>query len=74
VDNAEDSDAYSSCLALIDSLPYFSECKRTSYDLLRLRPGMTVLDAGCGLGDDAFRMAKLVIPGAGSSPLTQASS
>jgi len=24
---------------------------------------MTVLDAGCGLGDDAFRMAKLVIPG-----------
>jgi ubiquinone/menaquinone biosynthesis C-methylase UbiE len=24
---------------------------------------MTVLDAGCGLGDDAFRMAELVIPG-----------
>lgn len=63
VDHADDSDAYSSCLALIDSLPYFSECKRASYRLLQLGPGMTVLDAGCGLGDDAFRMAELVTPG-----------
>jgi len=63
VDHADDSDAYCSCLALIDSLPYFKDCKRAGYDLLRLGPGMTVLDAGCGLGDDAFRIANLVMPG-----------
>lgn len=39
-------------LALIDSLPYFSECERASYRMLQLGPGMTVLDAGCGPGDD----------------------
>ena len=60
VDGAKDASAYSACLSLIDSLPYFRECKERSYELLKLAPGARVLDAGCGLGDDAFRMAERV--------------
>jgi ubiquinone/menaquinone biosynthesis C-methylase UbiE len=62
VDNARDQDAYFSCLALLDSLPYFRKYKAASYELLQLAHGMTVLDAGCGLGDDAFRMAERIMP------------
>lgn len=63
VDSAQDMDVYFDCLTLLDSLAYYQEYKIKSYELLLLRPGMTVLDAGCGLGDDAFRIAKLIIPG-----------
>lgn len=63
VDRAKNQDAYFDCLALLDSLPYFREYKRKSYELLQLRGGMTVFEAGCGLGDDAFRIAAQVMPG-----------
>ena len=62
VDNAQDMDAYFDCLTLLDSLVYYQEYKNKSYELMQLAQGMTVLDAGCGLGDDAFRIAKQVIP------------
>ena len=63
VDSAQDLSAYFDCLTLLDSLAYYKEYKIKSYELLQLRAGMTVLDAGCGLGDDAFRIAKLIMPG-----------
>lgn len=63
VDRTNDREAYFSCLALLDSLPYYRESKQKSYQLLKLKPGMTVLEAGCGLGDDAVRIAELVMPG-----------
>lgn len=63
VDGAGDADAYAACLSLLDALPYYRECKLRSYDLLDLKPGCRVLDAGCGLGDDVFRMADRVQPG-----------
>ena len=63
VDNATDRDVCLSCLTLLDSLPYYSEYKRKSYDLMELAPGMSVLEAGCGLGDDAFRIAQRIAPG-----------
>jgi len=62
VDQAENKNAYFDCLSLLDSLPYYRQCKMKSYELLDLRPGLTVLDAGCGLGDDVFRMAECVMP------------
>ena len=34
VDRASDFALFSSCLTLIDSLPFFAECKRESYELL----------------------------------------
>jgi ubiquinone/menaquinone biosynthesis C-methylase UbiE len=63
VDGAKNRDAYFACLSLLDSLEYFREYKLKSYELLQLKHGMTVLEAGCGLGDDAFRIAERIIPG-----------
>ena len=63
VDRASDFEVFSSCLTLIDSLPFFAECKRESYDLLNATPGRRILEVGCGLGDDAAALAKRVAPG-----------
>lgn len=63
VDGASDFEVFSSCLTLIDSLPFFAECKRKSYDLLNATPGRRILEVGCGLGDDAAALAKRVAPG-----------
>src|SRR5262245_44971753 len=63
VDRAGDFAVFSSCLELIDSLPFFVECKRESYRLLGAAPGRRILDVGCGLGDDAAALAALVATG-----------
>lgn len=63
VDRATDFAVFSGCLTLVDSIPFFADCKRESYALLGATPGCRVLDVGCGLGDDAAAMAKLVSPG-----------
>ena len=63
VDAAADFAVFSSCLTLIDSLPFFAECKRASYDLIGAAPGRRILEVGCGLGDDAASLARLVAPG-----------
>ena len=54
---------FAGCLTLIDSLPFFAECKRESYDLLAAAPGSNILEVGCGLGDDAAALAARVAPG-----------
>jgi ubiquinone/menaquinone biosynthesis C-methylase UbiE len=63
VDSAENTNSYSDCLSLLDSLSYFRDYKHKTYELLELGPNEYVLDAGCGLGDDVFRMAELILPG-----------
>jgi ubiquinone/menaquinone biosynthesis C-methylase UbiE len=63
VDARDDGGAYKRCLALLDTLPYFRRYKQESYELLELLPGLAVLEVGCGLGDDVFRMAERVAPG-----------
>ncbi len=63
VDAASDFEVFASCLTLIDSLPFFAECKRGSYDLLAATPGSRILEVGCGLGDDAAALAGRVAPG-----------
>lgn len=62
VDKASDFVVFAECLTLIDSLPFFAECKRESYDLLAT-PGSRILEVGCGLGDDAAALAARVAPG-----------
>ncbi len=63
VDRAQDFAVFSSCLTLVDSIPFFAECKRESFDLLGAAAGRRILDVGCGLGDDARALARLVTPG-----------
>jgi len=63
VDRAADFAIFQNCLNLIDSLPFFAECKRESYRLLGAAPGRRILDVGCGQGDDAAAMARLVTKG-----------
>lgn len=63
VDRASDFEVFASCLTLIDSLPFFAEGKRESYDLLAPVPGSRILEVGCGLGDDAAALAARVAPG-----------
>jgi ubiquinone/menaquinone biosynthesis C-methylase UbiE len=62
VDACDDPSAYQHFLALLDSLAYFRAYKQRSYELLDLSAGLRVLEIGCGLGDDAFRMAERVGP------------
>jgi ubiquinone/menaquinone biosynthesis C-methylase UbiE len=62
VDGRDDAKPYADCLTLLDSLPYFREYKQRSYALLALEPGLSVLEVGCGLGDDARRMAEKIAP------------
>ena len=57
VDGAGQSEVYIDCLRLLDSLPYYQRTKHRSYELMDLGSAWRVLDAGCGLGDDVFRMA-----------------
>jgi ubiquinone/menaquinone biosynthesis C-methylase UbiE len=63
VDLRDNAGIYKDCLGFLDSLPYYREQKQRSYELLQLAPGLSVLDVGSGIGDDAFRMARWVMPG-----------
>jgi ubiquinone/menaquinone biosynthesis C-methylase UbiE len=62
VDGRDDTSSYTNCLALLDSLPYFRRYKQRSYDLLSLTAGLSLLEIGCGIGDDVFRMASRILP------------
>lgn len=50
-------------LAGVHEIPEVTRYKETSYQLLGLQPGMTVLDLGCGIGDDAAELLPFVQPG-----------
>jgi ubiquinone/menaquinone biosynthesis C-methylase UbiE len=62
VDGRNDTSSYTHCLALLDSLPYFRRYKRRSYELLSLSAGLSLLEIGCGIGDDVYRMADCLLP------------
>jgi ubiquinone/menaquinone biosynthesis C-methylase UbiE len=47
----------------VDRLPHIQAIKRRMTDLLGLRAGQRILDAGCGMGHEALRLAGRVAPG-----------
>lgn len=57
VDETEDQTVYMNCLNYIDAIPYFNEVKTKTYELLKLEEAKAVLEVGCGLGFDVYRMA-----------------
>ncbi|HNX16769.1 MAG TPA: methyltransferase domain-containing protein [Methanoregula sp.] len=63
VDAAGDSGSFVSYLDLIHSMPFFRDCKRRSYEAMRIHPGATVLEIGCGNGVDAVALAGIAGPG-----------
>lgn len=60
VDSTETADHLVQYLEYVDSLPETRQLKVRSYGYLGLKKGDVVLDAGCGLGCDAIRMAAIV--------------
>lgn len=57
VDETQEQAVYMNCLNYIDSIPYFNEVKTKTYELLKLEDAHAVLEVGCGLGFDVYRMA-----------------
>lgn len=62
IDDAEIVQDYIHILDVFDGLAGIQRLKRAAIEQCRLRPGLSVLDAGCGTGLETIRLAKLVAP------------
>lgn len=63
VDHAQNPADYVHMLDAQRSMPFIVQYKQRVRALLDLHPGLRVLDAGTGTGEDAQEVAKLVAPG-----------
>ncbi|MBI5523441.1 MAG: methyltransferase domain-containing protein [Desulfarculus sp.] len=63
VDGDADLAKLTACLGFLAGLPSFQAYKARSYQMMRLKPGQTVADLGCGLGFDLPELARRVRPG-----------
>lgn len=62
VDSAGDSHSFVNYLDLIQSMPFFQECKRRSYQEMNIRRGAVILEIGCGNGIDATNLSGIAGP------------
>ncbi len=60
VDRAERAEELVHYLTAVSSMEMVKKYKRSTYDLLKVRRGVHVLDVGCGAGDDARALAQFV--------------
>jgi ubiquinone/menaquinone biosynthesis C-methylase UbiE len=60
VDGAETAQTFVQCLKLQHSLEFYRRYKEKTFDCLRLAPGASVLEVGCGTGEDAVALAERV--------------
>jgi ubiquinone/menaquinone biosynthesis C-methylase UbiE len=60
IDHSNDTSHFSSCLATLNSLPYFQDYKQKSFDLMGVQKGSWVLEVGFGMGFDAMALARIV--------------
>jgi ubiquinone/menaquinone biosynthesis C-methylase UbiE len=62
VDEQSDPDYFVRFVDEVNAIPAVAELEEAAIPDLRLRPGMRVLDLGCGTGEDSRRLASLVGP------------
>jgi len=60
VDAAGDAESYAGYLSHVNGLESMAAGKRERARMLGLRPGSRAIDVGCGLGDDARALSRLV--------------
>jgi len=60
VDKTKNKMVYINCLNYIDAIPYFNDVKTKTYALLKLEEAKAVLEIGCGVGHDVYRMSLLI--------------
>jgi ubiquinone/menaquinone biosynthesis C-methylase UbiE len=60
VDDSGEADFFIDYLKFVDTVPEFRSIKERSYIALGLKTGDTVLDAGCGIGLDSYRIGSIV--------------
>ncbi|SLM49220.1 Methyltransferase type 11 [Nitrospira japonica] len=62
IDEAANVQDYIRILDVFDSLDGIQRLKKAAIDRCRIRPGLSVLDNGCGIGLETIRLARLVAP------------
>lgn len=54
VDAANEIQKFTHCLKLLESIKFFQHYKQKTFTLLQLSEGKSVLEVGCGTGEDAI--------------------
>jgi len=62
IDRSADPGGFVRVLDALTALDFIRAYKRRTFELLDLQPGASVLDLGCGTGDDVQELARLVGP------------
>lgn len=60
VDNNAAIEKFVRCLKLQSSLKFYQDYKQKTFNLLQPFEGASILEVGCGIGEDAIALAKLV--------------
>jgi ubiquinone/menaquinone biosynthesis C-methylase UbiE len=60
VDGTDAVQKFTQCLRLLESLEFFQNYKQKTFDLLQLFAGASVLEVGCGTGEDVITLTKRV--------------
>src|SRR6187551_705331 len=62
VDHSSDPQMFVRYLEFTTSLDWMQRLKQISFEMMKLEPGQTVLDLGCGTGEDVRALAAKVGP------------